>query len=315
MRWRNKTKVRVGLRLSNDKGKRVNMKLRRTTAVYILWSATGWFGASALAQTWQHAGLSDLELNLGAPDDALAYVEPLPAEEADQVVLDGVYEMGYQIGEGRYSIDLLEQDKAYIGVRVSTPEGRPIVGAMPNISVEGSSRLVLSELTSAEDGVMNFGVIGGAMGQDIVTVRMGSARIEFAINVISLRALGFPTLENIEGGIRWDELMQARIEYQATSLVATFPESIEQRKGEVVKLTGFMMPLDPNMQQKHFLLTSNPPSCFFHVPGGPAGAVEILAPDGVEVSWNPIVLEGRFEPQETSEIGVVYRLVDARLVK
>lgn len=80
-------------------------------------------------------------------------------------------------------------------------------------------------------------------------------------------------------------------------------------------LTGFMMPLDPNMQQKHFLLTSNPPSCFFHVPGGPTGAVETLAPDGVEVSWNPIVLEGRFEPQETSEIGVVYRLVDARLVK
>lgn len=293
----------------------MNVKLRRMSAAYSLGLAALFFGSTTAAQPWQYAGLSDLELDAEVPDNALAYVEPLPAEEADQVVLDGIYEVGYRNGRGRYSIDLLEQDQAYIGVRVSTPEGRPIVGAMPDISVEGSSRLVLSELTSAEDGVMNFGVIGGRMGQDIVTVRIGEAQVEFAINVISLRALGFPALETIEGGIRWDELMQARLEYNDTSLVATFPESIEQRRGEVVKLTGFMMPLDPEMKQKHFLLTSNPPSCFFHVPGGPAGAVEVLAPDGVEVSWNPIVLEGRFEPQEVSEVGVVYRLVEARMVR
>ncbi len=273
------------------------------------------FTSTAEELRWDDVELSDIELNVDAPDDALTYVEPIPAEEVEEFVLDGIFEVGYQDEQGRYFIDLLERDKAYIGVRVTTPDGRPVVGAMPDISVEGSSRLLLSELTSAEDGVMNFGVIGGQMGLDTVTARIGNAKVEFAINVISLRAMGFPTLEAIEGGIAWDELMQARLEYKDMSLVATFPESIQKKAGETVKLTGFMMPLEPEMTQKHFLLTSNPPSCFFHVPGGPAGSVEVLAPEGVEVSWNPIVLEGRFEPQETSDIGVVYRLLDARIVE
>ena len=43
--------------------------------------------------------------------------------------------------------------------------------------------------------------------------------------------------------------------------------------------------------------------------------MEVLAQDGIEASWDPIVIEGRFEPLETSETGVVYRLHDARLVK
>ncbi|XOV84177.1 MAG: DUF3299 domain-containing protein [bacterium] len=268
-----------------------------------------------LGQSLGGAQLSDIELNLEPPTEALSNFKPVPVSEVQELVLEGILEFGYQDELGRYVVDLLEKDKAYLGVRVSTPEGRPVFGAMPSISVEGSSRLLLSELTSAEDGVMNFGVIGGSMGVDTVTASIGDVSVEFVINVISLRAAGFPILETIEGGLAWDELMQAQLEYKGMSLVASFPDSIKARAGETVKLSGFMMPLDPTFKQKHFLLTSNPPSCFFHVPGGPAGSVEVLATEGIEVSWDPVVIEGRFEPQETSEIGVVYRIVDARLIK
>ncbi len=277
--------------------------------------AAMFFALHAAAEDVKWTDLSDVELNIEAPDDALVYQEPISVEDAESLVLDAIVEIGYQDEQGRYVVDLLERDKAYLGVRVTTPEGRPVVGAMPNISIDGNSRLLLAELTTAEDGVMNFGVIGGQMGLDKVTASVGETSVEFAINVISLRAAGFPTLDVLEDGIGWDELLQARLEYKDMGYVATFPDSIKSRAGETVKISGFMMPLQPDLKQKHFLLTSNPPSCFFHVPGGPAGSVEVVAAEGVEVSWNPVVLEGRFEPQETSDIGVVYRLLDAREVK
>ena len=87
------------------------------------------------------------------------------------------------------------------------------------------------------------------------------------------------------------------------------------RANTTVKLSGFIMPLDPDIEQRHFLLTSNPPSCFFHIPGGPAGAVEVFASEGIEATWNPVVIEGRLETLDTGEYGVIYRLQDARAVE
>ena len=48
-------------------------------------------------------------------------------------------------------------------------------------------------------------------------------------------------------------------------------------------------------------------------PGGAAGTVEVFAKKPLEVSWEPILLEGRFEAREAVEDGVVYRLHDARM--
>lgn len=296
--------------------RKVNLQRWKRVAACTSMMVTLFFATNSSGQSWDGVQLSDIELDLEAPEGSLSNLKPVSVQDAKEVVLEGIVEFGYQDEQGRYFVDLLERDKAYLGVRITTPEGNPVVGAMPDISVvEGSSRLMLSELTSAEDGVMNFGVIAGQMGLDRVTASIGEASIEFAINVISLRAAGFPVLETVEGGIGWDELMQARLEYTDMNLVASFPDSIKSRAGQTVKISGFMMPLEPDLKQKHFLLTSNPPSCFFHVPGGPAGSVEVLAAEGVEVSWDPVVIEGRFEPQETSEYGVVYQLHDARLVK
>ncbi|MEM9623330.1 MAG: hypothetical protein AAF993_16895 [Pseudomonadota bacterium] len=221
----------------------------------------------AFAQTAANT-LSAAELAAEPGADALTNIDPIAVSETAQLKLEGILEFGYQDAEGRYVVDLLEQDKAYLGVRITTPDGKPVVGAIPEIAIDGSSSLLLTELTTAEDGVMNFGVIGGQMGLDVVTASLGSETIEFAINVISLRAAGFPVLEEVEGGIPWDQLLQARLDYEDMRFIATFPDSIKAQAGKTVKLTGFMMPLEPDLKQKHFLLTSNPPSCFFHVPGG-----------------------------------------------
>ena len=273
------------------------------------------FALSPVAQAAEDTQPAGVALASAAANDEAALPKPVPAADATHWVLEGVVEYGYEDDRGRYVVDLLERDKAYLGVRITTPKGQPVVGAKPTITAEGSSKVLRSDAATGADGSLNFGVIGGKMGLDKVVVSLGFESVEFAINVVSLESLGFPTLQTVEGGIGWAELMQARLRYNDMGWVASFPESIASRAGKTVKLSGFMLPLDPESKQKHFLLTSNPPSCFFHVPGGPAGSVEILAPEGVEVTWDPVVLSGRFEPQETSELGVVYRLVNAKLVR
>ncbi len=270
-------------------------------------------------------GLSPEELAAEPPEPqpVLSWespVTPVDAADVTDVRIEALVEMGYVDEQGRQVVDLLQQDFAYLAVRIETPQGQPVMGAAPSFSIEGTSQLlepkeVSPRSTTDEYGVVEFAVVGGQMGLDRVKVTLGGAGIEILVNVISLQAAGFPTPPVVEGGVPWEDLMQARIRYQEMMLLAEFPEVITERAGQMVKLSGFMMPLEPDLKQRRFLLTSNPPSCFFHVPGGPAGAVEVFAKEGIEVSWDPVVLEGRFEPQKESEVGVVYRLHEARLIR
>lgn len=272
----------------------------------------------------QEGGLTAEELAAEPPERPAQLPResmPLPVDAAHATAtrIEVLAESGYADAQGRYVVDLLEQDLAYLTLRLETADGRPVSGATPAFSVEGTSQVrepaeVSSRSTTDEYGVIEFAVLGGRMGLDRVKVTLGTASTEILVNVISLRAAGFPTPAVVEGGVRWEELMQARVRYDGTELVAEFPEAIAARAGHTVKLSGFMMPLEPDLTQRRFILASNPPSCFFHVPGGPAGAVEVFAPEGIAITWDPVVLEGRFEPQQASTVGVVYRLHEARLI-
>lgn len=246
---------------------------------------------------------------------------PVSAAQATDVRIEVMAETGYLDEQGRYVVDLLERDFVQIALLLETGAGRPVQGAAPTFSVEGTSRLlepdeVSQQTATDETGFIEFGLIGGDMslGRDRVRIEFGTASAEILVNVISLRAAGFPTPPAVEDSVPWEDLMRARVQYRDMKLFADFPPEVADLAGQTVKVWGFMMPLEADLEQSWFLLASNPPSCFFHVPGGPAGTVEVFAREGIEVSWDAVVLEGRFEPQEASETGVVYRLHDARLV-
>lgn len=245
---------------------------------------------------------------------------PIAAKDAKTVKLQVVSESGYVNERNQYVIDLLERDYAYLSARVETPEGRPVQGARVHFAVSGTSRVagvdeVEAGIATDESGTAEFGVVGGAMGLDVIKLSVGESTADLVVNVISLKAAGYAALDEVEGALRWDDLMKARVRYEGEAMRVDFPAAVSAQSGKPVKLTGFMMPLEPQQKQTHFLLASNPPSCFFHVPGGPAGAVEVFAPKGIESSWDPLVLEGRFETVRRSEMGVIYRLRDARIVK
>jgi hypothetical protein len=246
--------------------------------------------------------------------------DPVDAADASAVRIRMLSETGYENEHGEYVIDLLERDYAYVAAVLETPAGQRVRGAKPEFAVlTGSSEIVpVSEASvgglTDDDGMLEFGVVGGRMGLDRISVRFGDAAADLLVNVISLKAAGFPSLDDFEGVLPWAELMKARVRYQADTVEAEFPKEIAAHNGKTVKLAGFMMPLEPDRKQKRFLLTSNPPSCFFHVPGGPAGAIEVFSDAGIEASWDPVILEGRFETVTRSELGVIYRMTGARAV-
>jgi uncharacterized protein len=81
------------------------------------------------------------------------------------------------------------------------------------------------------------------------------------------------------------------------------------------RIQGFMMPLEPGPQQKHFLLTSVPLTCGFCLPGGPESMVEVRTKTPVKYSIEPVVVEGRFAVLTDDPYGLYYRVTDAVAVK
>ncbi|MEO1595821.1 MAG: hypothetical protein AAFS02_11330 [Pseudomonadota bacterium] len=268
-----------------------------------------------------NGGLSDEELAAQPESGDGLYDEGKPAvafKDADALVLTPLARGGYSDIQGRLVIDVIENDNAFLAVRIETPDGAPVSGAKATTSLKGTSLVVdtSEELLTTSDnyGIVEITVLAGQMGLDLLTVQVGDAKTEVVLNVLSLAAAGVPALPEVERGIPWSDLMQARVRYEDGSIAADFPSVISERAGETVRIAGFMTPLQAENSQRWFLLTSSPPHCYFDIPGGPAGTVEVLAPDGIEVSWEPIVIEGRFEPIELGK-GAVYKLHDAKRVE
>lgn len=261
--------------------------------------------------------LSNDELLLEAPSQASS---PPNSENLSSATIRMFSEASYPNAEGDEVVDLLEKDYAYLSVVIQTEDGTPISGVKPQFTVEGSSRLVpLSELAAGQftdsEGVFEIAVVGGKMGLDRLTVSFAGKSSELLINVISLEAAGFAAPASIQGALSWDLLTKARIRYgEIGKLTAEFVPEVKAKHNKTVKLAGFMMPLEPQIEQKHFLLASNPPSCFFHIPGGPAGVVEVFADQGINASWELMIVEGRLELLEESIDGAVYRLHNASVV-
>ena len=264
----------------------------------------------------QSSGEARSSLLPQGPIDPELMPDPIEIEDAVHPLrLQMLAEFGYENEEGELILDVMERDFLYLTLLIADAEGRPVQGMVPTVTPAADSRFIpLSgeDAVSDEFGSYSFAIQGGTMGEERVEIAADKAVESVILNVISMRAAGYGWLEDIEGVLSWPQLMKAEIQWGEELLSATFPDEIRSQNGQAVKLAGFMMPLETTRKQKHFLLTSNPPGCFFHIPGGPAGAVEVFAEEPLEVSWDPVVLEGRFEALETSEVGVLYRLHEAQ---
>jgi len=243
---------------------------------------------------------------------------PVAADKRTSYRFEILSQSGYTDERGRRVIDVIEGYQVNLALSVDSESGRPVMGLLPEFNLKGSSELIppgeLTRLRSTdESGILEFGITAGKPGMDELSVSFGSNEAVVYFNVISLRIKDFPTSPTMEVGLNWNELMQAKLDVVDGELAVSYPELVRHQDGETVTVWGFMMPLNADLKQKHFLITSSPPHCFFHIPGGPSGVIEVFSDLGIEASWEPVVLQGRFTLVEDGETGVIYQLQDAEL--
>ena len=119
--------------------------------------------------------------------------------------------------------------------------------------------------------------------------------------------------------LTWDELMNLEVTVETvaplqSNFIVSYPEALRARDGTVVRIKGFMYPLEAGETHTYFLLSALPPSCPFCLPASARGLVEVMCDDGVRYTLEPVLLEGRFELLEDEELGtgLHYRLSAAR---
>ncbi len=112
----------------------------------------------------------------------------------------------------------------------------------------------------------------------------------------------------------WPMLKACQVSYdkQTDSYALVPTPAVKALEGQRLRVSGFALPLDGTDQTKHFLIGVNTPVCFYHPPGDPNEIIEVLADQAVTWGNNPMAVEGTFTLIDNSQMGVFFRLTDAK---
>ncbi len=122
-------------------------------------------------------------------------------------------------------------------------------------------------------------------------------------------------LPELPGVVPWKTLANVQQVKQKDKVVPQFDKTVLALDKREVKLQGFMMPLEAGERQKHFILTSLPPTCGFCMPGGAESVVEVRSKQPIKYTVEPVVLSGKLAVLRDDPTGIYYRLVDAAPTK
>lgn len=125
----------------------------------------------------------------------------------------------------------------------------------------------------------------------------------------------FKPITGREGVVSWQLLASVTARAEKNRVVPVFPQTVQALNNQVVRLEGFMMPLEPGEKQRHFLLSSVPTTCAFCVPAGPEGLVEVRSRTPVKYGLEPVLVEGKLAVLSNDPYGLYYRIVDAQPVQ
>lgn len=115
--------------------------------------------------------------------------------------------------------------------------------------------------------------------------------------------------------VPWSVLTDVKTVVQNRRIVPVYPAAVRALDQKKIRLQGFMMPLGPGEQQRHFLLASVPLTCSFCTPGGPESMVEVRTVQPVKYRMEAVVVEGRFHVLQNDPYGLYYRFTEAVGVK
>jgi hypothetical protein len=111
--------------------------------------------------------------------------------------------------------------------------------------------------------------------------------------------------------VAWSTLTDITTRVEKKRIVPVYPEAVNALNQKTLRLQGFMMPLEPGENQRHFLLASVPLTCSFCTPGGPESMVEVRTSKPVKYKLEAVVVEGKFHVLQNDKYGLYYRITDA----
>lgn len=113
------------------------------------------------------------------------------------------------------------------------------------------------------------------------------------------------------GFTSWRVLAQVELVKQNSKMLPTFASDVAVLDGKIIRVQGFMMPLDIGDKQRRFLLVAAPPHCSFCLPAGPDAMIEVRAKTDVRYGFDAVSLSGKLQVLKDDPAGLYYRLVDA----
>ncbi len=125
----------------------------------------------------------------------------------------------------------------------------------------------------------------------------------------------FPPLKEREGVVSWSLLSSVTTRVEGAFVRPVYPKPVQALNNKDVTVQGFMMPLEPGGQQKHFLLSAVPTTCSFCTPAGPEGLVEVKNKSPIAFTQNAVTVRGKLSVLPSDPYGMFYRLADGQIVK
>ncbi|MEM1358901.1 MAG: hypothetical protein AAGF89_11915 [Bacteroidota bacterium] len=139
--------------------------------------------------------------------------------------------------------------------------------------------------------------------------------------ICSLFLLGGTNLQAQEGNL-WKTLSKITYEKKFDELlgfkvdVPVFSEKIEALEGEVVEVSGYIVPVEGYKSHTEFVFSAYPYNmCFFCGGAGPETVMEVTSSEPVKYSTERIKLRGKLILNSDDINRLMYILVDAELIK
>ena len=118
------------------------------------------------------------------------------------------------------------------------------------------------------------------------------------------------TLAKITYKKEYDELMGFKID------VPVFSEEIKQMEGKVVKIKGYIIPVEGYKSHSEFIFSAFPYNmCFFCGGAGPETVMEVTSIEPVKYTAEQIEIEGKLELNDADINRLMYILTDVKMVK
>jgi hypothetical protein len=200
---------------------------------------------------------------------------------------------------------------------IETEEGESLPNEALFIESEKGNFLTENVLLTDHNGQATSLLLATIPGTDqIILKNKGNLSTSLSVTVLdpdgewNQDEQGAYELKELAGVVSWKILAKVSIKNGQPA----FDPEIQALNGQEVKVQGFMLPLEQTEKQEHFLLSVNPPSCFFCLPAGSEGIVEVYIKPGIEFSDDPIIVMGKLTILKNDEMGLYYRMQNAQPV-